>query len=73
MTSLSHVRNDVITSTNYLISGQDASHIFSVKIASTESVDALKTAIKNLNPQFGNIPAHTLDLFKVSFPAHEIK
>jgi Crinkler effector protein N-terminal domain len=53
---------------NCLILGQDASRVFSVEIASTKSVYNLKTAIKNLHPNLGNLSACTLDLFKVSYP-----
>ncbi|KAM6492778.1 hypothetical protein JOM56_012502, partial [Amanita muscaria] len=47
--------------------GEESGHIFPVKIASTESVGALKKAIKDKKrPQFDHIPADTLVLWNVS-------
>ena len=49
--------------------GESRSHIFPVKIAGTESVGALKKAIKNeKKPAFYHVPADTLVLWKVAFP-----
>ena len=56
---------------NCLISGEHASRVFSVEIASTGSVDTLKKAIMSDNPDIGNLPARALGLFKVSFPVDE--
>ena len=44
--------------------GDQADRVFPVKIAGTESVGNLKDAIKE--KAFNHIPAHTLDLWKVS-------
>lgn len=50
---------------NCLVSGDDHSHIFPVKILSTESVGALKKTIKNeKKPAFDHIPADALILWK---------
>jgi hypothetical protein len=47
-------------------------HIFSVKIASTENVIALKKAIKEeIENTLGHLPADALILCKVSIPADE--
>ena len=47
--------------------GDDSQHIFAVKIAGTETVIALKDAIKEkMRPAFDHIPANTLVLWKVS-------
>ena len=52
--------------------GKSCSHIFPVKIAGTESVSALKDAIKEKKqPAFDHVPANTLILWKVSFPVDE--
>jgi hypothetical protein len=52
---------------NCLVLGDDRSHIFPVKILSTESVGALKKAIKDeKKPAFDHIPADTLILWNVS-------
>jgi hypothetical protein len=54
---------------NCLVLGETHNHIFSVKIAGTESVGALKDAIKaEKQPAFDHVPADTLVLWKVSFP-----
>jgi hypothetical protein len=54
---------------NCLVLGETHNHIFPVKIAGTESVGALKDAIKEKKrPAFDHVPADTLVLWKVSLP-----
>jgi len=54
---------------NCLVLGDDSSHIFSVKIASTESVFTLKKAIRDeKNNAFQHVDADSLILWKVSIP-----
>ena len=49
--------------------GDDPSHVFPVKIAHTESVGALKKAIKNEKKHaFEHVDADTLNLWEVSIP-----
>jgi Crinkler effector protein N-terminal domain len=49
---------------NCLVHGEPRSHIFPVKIAGTESVGALKKAIKDeKKPAFDHVPADTLVLW----------
>jgi hypothetical protein len=53
---------------NCLVLGDDPTHAFPVKIASTESVGTLKKAIKDeKKPVFDHIPADALNIFRVSF------
>ena len=48
---------------------EDVGRIFKVKISRTETVTALKGAIRNKNPvAFRNVDARDLTLYKVSFP-----
>jgi hypothetical protein len=55
-----------------LVLGDDRNHIFPVKILSTESVGALKKAIKDeKKPAFDHIPADTLVLWEVHILADE--
>ena len=57
---------------NCIVFGDDPSHIFPVKIANTESVGALKDAIKEKKkPIFNHVPADALDIFRVSIPVDE--
>ncbi|KIL58376.1 hypothetical protein M378DRAFT_86543 [Amanita muscaria Koide BX008] len=54
---------------NCLVFSDDINRIFSVEILRTESVGALKKAIKNKNKDtFQHVDADTLALWKVSFP-----
>ena len=54
---------------NCLVLGDDPSHIFPVKIQRTESVGALKKAIKEENQHtFEDVDAKTLVLWNVSIP-----
>jgi hypothetical protein len=56
-----------------LVLGDDPSHIFEIKIAPTESVSALKELIKEKkSPQFDDVPADYLKLWKVSDLMHAI-
>ena len=49
--------------------GDDTGQIFPVKIASTETVGALKLFIKDQQKHtFKHVDANTLNIFKVSFP-----
>jgi hypothetical protein len=57
---------------NCLVLGEPRGHIFPVKIARTESVGALKDAIKEKKQlAFQNVDADTLVLRKVSIPVDE--
>jgi hypothetical protein len=57
---------------NCLVLGDDPSHVFPVKIASTESVGTLKEAIKDKKKHaFQHVDADTLDIFRVSFPVDD--
>jgi hypothetical protein len=52
-----------------LVLGDDPSRIFSIKIAATETVSALRKAIKDeKKPALDHVPADTLVLWKVSIP-----
>jgi hypothetical protein len=52
---------------NCWILGCDPRRVFSVEIAKTKTVDVLKKAIKQeKGPVFNDIPADSLDLWKVS-------
>ncbi|KAG0292197.1 hypothetical protein BGZ96_004431 [Linnemannia gamsii] len=52
-----------------LVDGEGTSNAFSVKIASSDTVDDLKNLIKSaLSPQFDDIPAKNLTLWSVSIP-----
>jgi hypothetical protein len=51
---------------NCLVLGDVSSRVFTVKIANTENVSALKKLIKvEKKPAFDHVPADTLDLWKV--------
>jgi hypothetical protein len=55
---------------NCLVQGDDLRNAFSVEIASTKNVSALKQRIrKEKEPAFDHVPADTLVLWKVSIPA----
>jgi len=55
---------------NCLVCDDDPSHIFTIEIANTKTVSALKRAIKDENEHlFRHVDAKTLVLWKVSFPA----
>jgi len=57
---------------NCWIHGSDAGGIFQVKISKTETVAALKKAIRNETPAtFREVDAHTLDLYKPRNPLGE--
>jgi Crinkler effector protein N-terminal domain len=56
---------------NCLVLGDDPSHIFPVKIASTESVGTLKQLIREKKHAFQHVDADTLELFRVSFPVDD--
>src|SRR6266487_6195252 len=48
-----------------LVLGDEGQNAFKIKIAKTDTVSDLKDAIKDKNPQWGNIAARTLVLWKV--------
>ena len=53
---------------NCLVSGADPDHIFTIEIANTKNISALKKAIKDeKKPAFDHVPADTLVLWKVDF------
>ncbi|KAI9448767.1 hypothetical protein BJY52DRAFT_303470 [Lactarius psammicola] len=56
---------------NCLVVGEPRSHIFQVKIARTESVGALRHAIKNRKPAFQYVDADSLTVWKVILPFEE--
>jgi len=57
---------------NCLVSGDDPNHIFTIEIADTKNVSALKKAIKiEKQLAFQHIDADTLILWKASFPVNE--
>jgi hypothetical protein len=57
---------------NCLILGDEPSHVFLVKIASTESVGTLKELIKDKKKHvFEHIVADALNIFRVSFPVDD--
>ena len=57
---------------NCLVSGDDPNHIFTIEIADTKNVSALKKAIKiEKQLAFQHIDADTLILWKASFPVDE--
>ena len=57
---------------NCLVSGDDPNHIFTIEIADTKNVSALKDAIKEKKQlAFQHIDADTLILWKASFPVNE--
>lgn len=57
---------------NCLVSGNDPCYMFTIEIASTENVSALKDAIKDKNEQlFQRVDARSLVLWNVSFPVDE--
>jgi hypothetical protein len=52
--------------------GDDPSHIFTIEIADTKNITALKKAIKDeKQPAFDHVPADTLIIWRVSFPVDE--
>lgn len=51
---------------NCWVLGDGAQNVFAVKIPGTETVSALKEAIKDKKPQWGSIAADSLVLWKVS-------
>jgi len=54
---------------NCLVLGDDASHVFVIKMERTESISALKDAIKDKKRHaFQHVDADTLVLWKVSIP-----
>jgi len=57
---------------NCWIRGSDAGGIFQVKLSKTETVAALKKAIRNETPAtFREVDVHTLDLYKPRNPLGE--
>lgn len=57
---------------NCLVSSDDPDHMFTIEIANTKNVSALKDAIKEKRqPAFDHIPADTLVLWKVSCPVDD--
>ena len=57
---------------NCLVSGDDPDRIFTIEIAKTKNVGALKKAIKDENEHlFQHVDAKTLVLWKVSLPVDE--
>jgi hypothetical protein len=57
---------------NCLVSGDDPDHIFTIEIANTKTVGALKKAIKEeKKPAFDDVAADALVLWKVSLPVDE--
>jgi len=57
---------------NCLVLGDDPSRVFSVKIASMESVGTFKKAIKHEKPHaFRHLDADSLHIFRVSFPVDD--
>jgi hypothetical protein len=57
---------------NCLVFGDDHDHIFTIEIADTENIGALKVAIKEEKRNtFQNVDANTLILRKVSLPVDE--
>ena len=64
---LSTMADDTRLNLNCLVFGDDGNHIFSVKIAKSKIVCALREAIKSKKrPAFDHIPADALVLWKVS-------
>jgi len=62
----------VILELNALVFGDGRSHVFPVKVAATESVGALKKAIKEEKKHaFEHIDADALNIFQVSFPVDD--
>jgi hypothetical protein len=57
---------------NCLVAGDDPDRIFTIEIAKTKNVGALKDAIKDKKkPAFDHVPADTLVIQKVSLPGDE--
>ena len=57
---------------NCLVSGDDPDHIFTIEIANTKNVSALKKAIKaEKQVAFQHVDADTLVLWKVSCPVDD--
>src|ERR1700738_4202598 len=57
---------------NCLVLGDDTSHIFTIDIGGTKKVSTLKELIKDKNkPAFDHVPAHALNIFKVSLPVDD--
>jgi hypothetical protein len=55
-----------------LVLGDDPSHIFTIEIADSKDVSALKELIKDKKkPAFDHVPADTLNIFRVSFPVDD--
>jgi hypothetical protein len=59
---------------NCWVLGDDASKVFPIKIAKTESVGTLKEAVKDKNSEsFHNVDARSLTLWKVSIPKDRLQ
>jgi hypothetical protein len=57
---------------NCLVFGDDHDHIFTIEIADTENIGALKVAIKEEKRNtFQNVDAYTLVFWKASLPVDE--
>jgi hypothetical protein len=57
---------------NCIVLGGDYKRIFPIEIKGTKKVGDLKDFIKDKNkPAFDRVPAHYLELFKVSFPVDD--
>jgi hypothetical protein len=54
---------------NCLVLGDGPTHIFGVEIEDNKKVSDLKEFLKDKNkPAFDQVPAHALEVYKVSFP-----
>ena len=52
-----------------IVLGDNSSRAFTIEIENDKRLGTLKESIKDKNtPTFDHIPAHTLEVFKVSFP-----
>ncbi|KAG2058637.1 hypothetical protein BDR06DRAFT_1004338 [Suillus hirtellus] len=57
---------------NCIVLGDDPSHTFEIKIEPTESVSALRMAIKDAKkPHFDHVAADDLALWTIDLPADE--
>jgi hypothetical protein len=57
---------------NCFVLGDDPNRVFPIKIDSTESVGTLKKVIKDKKkPDFDQVPADALKVWKVSIPVDE--
>jgi hypothetical protein len=57
---------------NCLVLGDDPSHVFTIEIADSKNVSALKELIKEKKkPVFDHVPADALNIFRVSFAVND--